>query len=96
MDTIAHIILRQIQSFNETLTVPIDVSKGLDTVLFGQGGVLESIDFVSLLLDIEEALSEELQVEVSLMNEKALSEKRSPFRTVGVLADYVRTIIGRS
>ena len=96
MDTIAHVILRQIQSFNETLTVPIDVSKGLDTVLFGQGGVLESIDFVSLLLDIEEALSEELQVEVSLMNEKALSEKRSPFRKVGALADYVRTIIGRS
>lgn len=94
MDTIEQVILRQIKSFNETLSNPVDISKGTDTVLFGAEGVLESIDFVSLILDIEEALTEALQAEVSLMNEKALSEKNSPFRTVGTLTAYVRTVTG--
>ena len=93
MDKIEQVILQQIKSFNETLSSPVDISKGTDTVLFGSEGVLESIDFVSLILDIEEALTETLEVEVSLMNEKALSEKNSPFRTVGTLAAYVRTIM---
>lgn len=94
MDKIEQVILQQIKSFNEILSSPVDISKGTDTVLFGSEGVLESIDFVSLILDIEEALTETFEVEVSLMNEKALSEKNSPFRTVGTLAAYVRTIMG--
>ncbi|MGP1470666.1 MAG: acyl carrier protein [Schwartzia sp. (in: firmicutes)] len=94
MDKIEQVILRQIKNFNETLSTPVEISKGTDAVLFGSDGVLESIDFVSLILDLEEALTEELQTEVSLMNEKALSEKNSPFRTVGTLAAYVRSITG--
>lgn len=94
MDKIEQVILQQIKSFNETLSSPVDISKGADTVLLGSEGVLESIDFVSLILDIEEALTEALQAEVSLMNEKALSEKNSPFRTVGTLAAYVQTVTG--
>jgi D-alanine--poly(phosphoribitol) ligase subunit 2 len=59
------------------------------TVLFGRGAQLESIKLVTLVIDIEQRLTDALGTEVILADEKALSQKRSPFRTIGSLVDYI-------
>ena len=60
-----------------------------DTVIVGPDAVLDSIGVVSLIVDIEQRLQMDHDVIVTLASEKAMSQKNSPFRTVGVLATHV-------
>jgi acyl carrier protein len=63
---------------------------GPDTALFGPDGVLDSIGLVSIVVELEQRLSDREGQEISLMNDRALSRTRSPFRTVRSLAEYAR------
>lgn len=60
-----------------------------DTVIVGKDAVLDSLGVVSLIVEIEQALDAKHDVQVTLANDKAMSAKNSPFRTVGVLVDHV-------
>lgn len=70
-----------------------DLPEGMEvtgeTALFGRGALLDSLGLVSLVLELEMAVNERYEVELVLADEKAMSQKNSPFRTVGSLADYV-------
>lgn len=59
-----------------------------DTRLFGQGGLLDSLALVSLVVAVEQGVEEKFGARVELADDKALSQKNSPYRTVGTLADY--------
>ena len=89
MNKIQEAIIEHIREFNDTLENPVDLSKGIDSVLFGEGGALDSVDFVSLVVDIEQMIEEKFGKIVGLADARAMSQKNSPFRTVGTLADYV-------
>jgi acyl carrier protein len=60
-----------------------------DTFLIGQGAVLDSMGLVTAILEIEQRLAAEHDVTVVLADERAMSQKNSPFRSVRSLADYV-------
>jgi len=62
------------------------------TVLFGREGIFDSLGLVSLIVDVEQRL-EDRGVSVILGDERAVSQKHSPFRTVQSLADYVCQLI---
>jgi len=64
-----------------------------DCILFGDGGRLDSIGLVSLILSVERTVAEEFGVALTLADEKALSERNSPFRTVETLANYITRMI---
>ncbi len=66
---------------------------GTDTVIVGQSAVLDSIGLVSLIVDIEQRLEADHGIAVTLASEKAMSQRSSPFRTCGVLAEHVCSII---
>lgn len=60
-----------------------------ETVIVGPSAVLDSIGVVSLIVDIEQKLEMDHGVSVTLASEKAMSQRSSPFRNAGVLADHV-------
>ena len=60
--------------------------------LFGGASPLDSLGLVALLIDIEDALAGR-GVSVALSDERALSERRSPFRSVPTLVDYIEKIL---
>ena len=60
-----------------------------DTRLFGKQSRLDSLGLVTLIIEIEERLSDEVGLEVSIADEKAMSQSRSPFRDVKSLVDYI-------
>lgn len=62
---------------------------GDETYLIGQGAVLDSLGLVNLILEIEQRLEEEHGLTMILADEKAMSQKNSPFRSVGSLTEYV-------
>jgi acyl carrier protein len=78
-----------IDHFN-TLPPPCDgLQKSPATVLLGPESRLDSLGLVSLLVAVERELAERFAVELTLADESALAEEKSPFRTVGSLVDYV-------
>lgn len=62
-----------------------------ETVIVGPGAVIDSIGVVSLIVDIEQRLEMDHQVSVTLANDRAMSQRTSPFRTPEVLADHILT-----
>jgi len=69
------------------------VELGRETPLFGRDGMLDSMGLVALVVALEQAIEDEYGLTVSLADERALSERRSPFRTIGALAEYASRLI---
>lgn len=94
MKEIKDIIIEQIETYNEELEDKVDTSKGEDTILFGAEGVLDSITFVNLIVDIEHAVQDEYGKKILIVSAKAMSQKNSPFKTIGSLAEYIKQLLG--
>lgn len=73
----------------------IDVPGPLDaeTQLFGRAGLLDSLGLVTLVVAVEQAIADEYGVGVSLADDRALSQRNSPYRTVGSLAEYAAGLL---
>jgi acyl carrier protein len=72
---------------------PAEVTIGEDTHLIGRESVLDSMGLVTLIVELEQLLEEEYDVAVVLADERAMSQKNSPFRSVQTLTDYICRLI---
>ena len=63
-----------------------------DTPL-GSRSSLDSMNLVNVITDIEERLSEDYAIHITLANASALSRSRSPFRRVGECVVYFMELI---
>jgi hypothetical protein len=59
------------------------------TCLFGADALLDSAALVSLLIEVEQQINDAAGSEILLADDRAMSQKRSPFRNIGTLAEYV-------
>jgi acyl carrier protein len=64
-----------------------------ETSLMGPASSLDSFELVGLVLSLESKIAEEFGVAVTLADEKAMSQRSSPFRTVATMADYIVHVI---
>lgn len=64
-----------------------------NTRLFGQQGVFDSLGLVTLITEVEAQVNDRAGAAITIANERAMSSKRSPFRTVGTLVDYVMELL---
>ncbi len=60
-----------------------------ELVLFGRDSKIDSLDLVSVITEVEEALSDTFDVDISLTDDRALAHQPSPFDSVKNLADYI-------
>ena len=60
-----------------------------DTRLIGREAVLDSMGLVNLIVEVEQYLEEEHDITLVLANDRAMSQQRSPFRSVQTLTDYI-------
>jgi acyl carrier protein len=63
------------------------------TPLLGRKSMLDSLALVTLIVCTEQALNERHGISITIVDERALSMTKSPFRTVDTLADYVWTLV---
>jgi acyl carrier protein len=66
-----------------------------DTTLVGAGAIVDSLGLVQILNDVEETISDQYGEPINLTDARALSQKNSPFRTIGTLVDHVMSRTGR-
>jgi len=63
------------------------------TPLFGRGSVLDSMTVVSLIIETEQQVNDKCNTEIIIADDRAMAQQRSPFRTLGSLAEYVETLV---
>jgi acyl carrier protein len=85
-----------IDEVNETLPSDKRLKKTEETVLISKDGVLDSLGMVTLITAAEQRVAEGLGVAVTLADERALSGEDSPFRSVGVLADFIAVLLQKA
>ena len=59
------------------------------TRLIGRSATLDSMGLVTLIVEVEQRLEADYDLVVVLADDRAMSQTRSPFLSVGSLADYV-------
>ena len=95
-DRCLDLIYSVVEEFNETAEEESRLEKSPATVLFGDSGRLNSLELVSIIVGVEERVEEEFGAPVTIADEQALSQTRSPFRTIGSLAEYVSHLLGEA
>lgn len=89
---VADLLEQVITEFNDMYD-QYSVETNEEAVLYGKGAVIDSIGLVALIVEVGFRFEEAFDVTVDLMNEKAFSQKNSPFTTVGRLIDYIVQVI---
>jgi acyl carrier protein len=88
-DRLLELITGVVQELNQTTDQKIPTENLLDAPLYGEGAELDSMHLVNFLVLVEEAIEDELDVQISLTSEKAVSRRVSPFGSVSRLIDFI-------
>ena len=86
-------IYRAVDWINGELPPDRQLIKVPETRLLGAESVLDSMHLVSLIIAIEREVEDTFGVALTLADERALSMKESPFRSIQSLADYIGILI---
>ena len=87
-------IFSALEEVNQQLLKEQRLEKSIDTVLLGESGHLDSVGLVTLIVATEEKIEEEFGVSITLTDKRALSQKESPFKTIGMLTNYIVLLLG--
>lgn len=92
-DKITNIVLNSIKTIGEMEEKEELLNPTIELRLFGGVGVMDSLGIVMLIAEIEEQLQDELDVVITLADDRAMSQKTSPFRSVKTLVHYISKLI---
>src|SRR5947208_16355271 len=92
-ENIVAAIYRAVDWINGELPADRQLIKAPETQLLGSESVLDSMQLVSLIVTIEREIEDAFGVTLTLADERALSMKESPFRSIQSLADYIGILI---
>jgi len=87
-EKLVEMIMEVAEELNAEQEIEIGEKLQVDTPLFGEEGLLDSMGLVSLIIAVEQAIEERMDAQVSLADEKALSQANSPYRSIDSLAEY--------
>ena len=86
-------VFEAIDEVNAVLPPEGQIVKDRATVLFGEGGTLDSLGLVKMIVAVEGKLQEHFGTVVTLANERAMAREENPFRSVGSLAEYAAEVL---
>jgi len=64
-----------------------------DSNIYGENTLFDSLEFVNLIVSVEQIIEEDYNMSITLADERAMSQKHSPFKTIGSLADYIEMLL---
>ena len=87
------ILFAAIEEINEQLPSNQKIVADKSTLLFGSHGVLDSLTLVNLIVTAEQKVQETLNIAITLADDRAMSQKNSPFKSVESLASYIVLLV---
>ena len=91
MEKIIDLVIKTVQEVGYDLDNQALIEANKDTLLFGEN--LDSMGIVLLVTDLESKISEKLNIDIALADERAMSQKTSPFRSIKTLSEYSKVLI---
>ena len=92
-ERITKAVFAAVDGLNEQLPAGVQVEKSLDAPLYGSSGKLESLDFVTLIMEVEEKINAEFGTDITIADENLLSKEKSPFSSLGTLIEYLQELL---
>jgi len=86
-------ILATIEEYNDDLSKDMQISTDLDSSLYGRSSSLDSMGLVSFIVGLEQNIEDKFNQSISLADEKAMSQKTSPYQNINSLADYISKLL---
>ncbi len=91
-DGIQKILLDALEMANNSRSETEQIPVAIDTELYSSNGHLDSMGLVAFLIDVEESLMDK-DINITLSDERAMSQSQSPFRNIQSLTDYIRSLL---
>jgi acyl carrier protein len=88
-DEVMKVVLESVAELNLQLDASQQLELTPNTQLFGRGSRLDSLGLVNLIVLVEEKAADTFGKSVTIADERAMSQKSSPFRTVRTLSEYL-------
>jgi acyl carrier protein len=86
-------VYRAVEELNRQLPKGAQIEKSPDAPLYGATGKLESLDFVTFIMEVEEKIKSEFGVDITIADENLLSKEKSPFSNIRTLIEYLEELI---
>lgn len=83
------LIIKCLVDYCESNEIIILGEINLSTKLIGRDSILDSIGLVTFLAELEDLIEEELDKEIQIADESAMSRFRSPFTSVESLKEFL-------
>ena len=88
-DKVLNIIKEALEELNEELEYESLNKITENTAVFSGAEGIDSLTLVLLVSTLESEIANELDVPVTLADEKVMSERNTPYKTVGTVADFI-------
>ena len=95
-ELINNLILKVVKEIGHEKNINHLINARSETELYGRNGYLDSLMLVRLIVDIEEHISSEFEREIVIADERAMSKKTSPFKSIATLTDYVKELLNKT
>lgn len=92
-EKVEKIIIDSVKKIGEKNKISSLINPNIETELYGIGGNLDSLSLVYLAVNLEETLFEEFEIGIELVDDKAMSQKNSPFKSILSLKEYVLDLL---
>ena len=92
-DRILGAVYRAVDELNKQLPKGVHVEKALDSPLYAKNGRLESIDVVTLIMEVEDQIKDEFGTSITIADDRAMSQQNSPFLSIRSLTNYVAELL---
>lgn len=92
-ERIAKAVYAAVDEVNDQLAANGQIEKSPDASLYGTTGKLESLDFVTLIMEVEEKINREFGTDITIADDNLLSKEKSPFSTLGTLIEYLQEVL---
>ena len=95
-DAVHAIIFQALKNVNDERGPDEQLDISPDTILFGTDAVLDSLSLVSVIVDVEAAISDAISREISLTDDRAMGQSVSPFTAVSTLTAYILLLLSET
>ena len=95
-NAVQDIILQALKNINDERDLDKKIVIGFDTRLFGTDAVLDSLELVSVIVDVEAAVSTFSGRNISLTDDFAMGQAVSPFSDVSSLLNYIVLLLSEA
>jgi acyl carrier protein len=75
---------------NESAT---SIEPNNNIILMGQESPFDSVDLVTFIVSLEQNIEEEYSLEITLADDRAMSQEISPFKSIGSICDYIEKLV---